>query len=373
MPTGDLFGQSAAPGDNGAAGLPLITNPAGAACVFVPGHIYKPNPLHIEPISKVAGPGALIDSERKFLANLIKHLGGDSQVKKEQIPAAIVQGQTEYYLLRNIDRSPGATRFRIGEGNWFYPDFIFWIIDHATEPQTQRICYIDPKGLEWGARGGWSNHKLLCFTYKLVEISQTFPKATLEDATPISLRFKGAFVSTSSYEQLKAAMAASPEFQVYGDDGTPVFPSLEQFGRCGIFFADRTDYIRQMMAWLNGNESILEQAMARAALASGLPADQIPSDEIGAFFLYELRRNAGKIEPALAEIVRHSLTASSLQQAEARMQLRARKELLPFLSEIRGIAARLTGGIANPAAIADPCRTLYRWILEHRQGDLPGG
>jgi len=119
MPTGDLFGQSTSPSDNGVAGLPLITNPAGAACVFVPGHIYKPNPLQVERIG--AGPGALIDSERRFLASLIRHLGGASQVSKEQIPAAIKQGQTEYYLLRNIDRSPGATRFRIGEGNWFYP------------------------------------------------------------------------------------------------------------------------------------------------------------------------------------------------------------------------------------------------------------
>jgi hypothetical protein len=351
------------------AGLPLITNPAGAACVFVPGHIYKPNPLDVTQIGKVAGPGALIDSERKFLASLIRHLGGDSQVLTEQIPAAIKQGQTEYYLLRNIDRSPGATRFRIGEGNWFYPDFIFRIVYYATAPQAQRICYIDPKGLEMGARGGWSNQKLLCFTYKLVEISQTFPQATLEDGTPISLRFKGAFISTSSYSQLKAAMAASPEFQVYGDDGASVFPSVEQFGRCGIFFADRTDYIAKMMAWLSGRESVLEQAMARAASALGLPSDQVPSDEIGAFFLYELRRNAGKIELALAEIVRHSLTASSLPQVEARMQLRARKELLPFLSESRGLKERLVGGIADPALISDPCRVLYRWSLEQGRGE----
>ena len=369
MPTGDLFGQSTGPGDNGVAGLPLITNPAGAACVFVPGHIYKPNPLQAEPPGKVAGPGGLIDSERKFLASLIRHLGGDSQVTKEQIPAAIKQGQIEYYLLRNIDRSPGATRFRIGEGNWFYPDFIFWIVDHATEPQAQRICYIDPKGLEMGARGGWSNHKLLCFTYKLVEISQTFPQATLEDGTPISLRFKGAFVSTSSYGQLQTAMAASPEFQVYGDDGAPVFPSVEQFGRCGIFFADRTDYIARMMAWLSGSESVLEQAMASAASALGRSTDQIPSDEIGAFFLYELQRNAGKIELALAEIVRHSLTASALLQVEARMQLRARKELLPFLSESRGIKERLVGGIADPALIPEPCRVLYEWSLVQGRGE----
>jgi hypothetical protein len=123
------------------------------------------------------------------------------------------------------------------------------------------------------------------------------------------------------------------------------------------------------MAWLSGRESVLEQAMARAASALGLPSDQVPSDEIGAFFLYELRRNAGKIELALAEIVRHSLTASSLPQVEARMQLRARKELLPFLSESRGLKERLVGGIADPALISDPCRVLYRWSLEQGRGE----
>jgi hypothetical protein len=363
----DLFGQAHTT-DDGVAGLPLITNSAGETLVFVPGHIYKPNPLDIERIGR-AGPGALINTERQFLAGLIEHLGAHKDVSPDQIPAAIKCGQTEYYLLRNIDRSPGAARFRVGYGNWFYPDFIFWIVDHATEPQTQRLCYIDPKGLEMGARGGWGNHKLLCFIYKLVEIGQRFPCATVKgDAsdvdTQVALRFKGVIVSTSKYAEIKANPATSADYGIHDDNGNRRFPSKEEFGRAGLFFAEDPKHIEQMMDWLQRDDSILELVMAKAAAANGQPHDRMPEDEIGAFFLYLLRRNAENINSALAELVRHALSAKSLEQVVERLQLSARKELMPYLSQSKGIKGSLLGVINDPALIPDPCRKLYRCLLE---------
>lgn len=369
MTTADLFGQSLHE-NSGAEGLPLITNSAGQTCVFVPGHLYKPNPLLAEKIGKITGPGALIDSERRFLASLIKHLGGESQVTPEQIPAAIKQGQVEYFLLRNIDRSPGATRFRVGDSNWFYPDFIFWMIDRSTHPQTQTLCYIDPKGLEMGARGGWRNHKLLSFIYELVKIGRRFPTAVVGEGTPVKLRFKGAFVSTSNYPQLQDAMSKSQDFHVYGSDqqDSQHFPSIGEFGRAGIFFDTEPNYIAHMMAWLCEGETVLDRVMASAVAANELPENALPADEIGAMFRYELRRHNDQIELALAKLVRYTLSATTLEQVVVRMQAKARKELLPHLIEKKGVIERLAGKITDPASIQNPCQVLYQWQQENCVG-----
>jgi len=147
--------------NDGAEGLPLITdNATGEILVHTPGHLYTPSPIAVDGIGKAAGPGALIKTEAEFIARLIRHLDqchAENEEVIKRIPAAIRQGQREYYLLRNLDRSPDGTRLRLAGEDWFYPDFIFWIIDKGTQPETQRLCYLDPKGLEMGMRGGW-NH-----------------------------------------------------------------------------------------------------------------------------------------------------------------------------------------------------------------------
>ena len=247
-------------------------------------------------------------------------------------------------------------RFRVGESNWFYPDFIFWIIDRSTRPETQTICYIDPKGLEMGARGGWSNYKLLSFLYKLAEVGRQYSDAQLEDGTPVRLRFKGAFISTSKHAQL--SQAAASEFGVLDNDGGTRFPTVEEFGRAGIFFSDRPDHIERMMEWLGSGSSVLDQAMVRASSTLDSQEPSCPADEIGAFHLYQLRKLSSRVEAALAELVRYSLTADTLDQVVERMQAFARKELLPFLSTNKGLKERIMGSIADPMGIANPCQAL---------------
>jgi hypothetical protein len=362
MSTGDLFGQAHVPME-GVAGLPLITNPAGEALVFVPGYLYKPTPLDIQRIGK-AGPAALNDTEHQFLQALIRHLGAEAQVTPDQLPAAIKGEHAEYFLLRNIDRSPGATRFRVGYGNWFYPDFIFWIVDHSQTPQTQRLCYIDPKGLEMGARGGWLNHKLQCLIYKLAEIGQAHPTATLNDGSQVNLRFKGAIVSTTPHAQLQGDPATRASFEVFDDQGKRHFPSQSEFAQAGIFFAESSSYIAQMMQWLSRDDTVLEQVMRQAATVFALPERAAPTDEIGAFALSLRLHHADNINAVLDLLIRHCLNAKSVDQALARLQAQARKELQPCLSRKKSLKGSLLGMIDDPERISDPCTKWFECLRE---------
>ena len=71
---GSLFDDVPCQND-GAEGLPLITDRAtDRLLVYTPGHLYTPSPVEVDRIGKAAGPGALIATEREFIARLIRHL-----------------------------------------------------------------------------------------------------------------------------------------------------------------------------------------------------------------------------------------------------------------------------------------------------------
>ncbi len=362
MAQSDLFGQAHVP-DEGVSGLPLVTNPGGKSLVFVPGYLYKPAPLDIQRLGK-AGPAALNDTEHQFLQALIRHLGAEKQVSPDQLPAAIKGEHSEYFLLRNIDRAPGATRFRVGYGNWFYPDFIFWIVEHAQTPQMQRLCYIDPKGLEMGARGGWLNHKLQCLIFKLAEIGQAYPNATLNDGSQVNLRFKGAIVSTTPHAQLQGDPATRASFEVFDDQGKRHFPSQSEFAQAGIFFAESAAYLGQMMQWLSRDDSVLELVMRQAAMALALPENTPASNEIGAFVLCLRLQHADNINAVLDQLIRRCLNAKSVDQAVARLQAQARKELQPCLSRKKSLKGSLLGMIDDPERISDPCTKWFECLWE---------
>ena len=356
----DLFNESSFQHD-GAEGLPLITDRAtDRLLVYSPGHLYTPSPVAVDRIGKAAGPGALIATERTFITKLIGYLDPDharNEDVSKRVPASIKQGQREYYLLRNLDRSPEGTRLRLAEENWFYPDFIFWIIDKATKPETQRLCYLDPKGLEMGMRGGWNHHKVLCFAYKLVEIASQLGDARDRNGQAVRFHLKGALISTTSHEELKKATASSSEFHVYDAAGRTVFPTYDDFAEGGIFFAEKTDHIERLMGYLLADESLLDQVMRRAAVAENLPEDALPDDEIGCFYRYLLRKNPDK-RAALGELVRYALTAGALDHVIARLQGESRKQLTPYLA--RGAIHKMTGGMEDVNRIARPCRELLR-------------
>lgn len=347
--------------NDGAEGLPLITDRAtDRLLVYTPGHLYTPSPVAVDRIGKAAGPGALIATEREFIAKLIRHLDPDharNEDVSKRIPAAIKQGQREYFLLRNLDRSPDGTRLRLAGEDWFYPDFIFWIIDKATRPETQRLCYLDPKGLEMGMRGGWNHHKVLCFAYKLVEIAGQLGDTRDRNRQPVKFRLKGALISTTPHKELKKATASSSECHAYDDAGRKGFPNVDDFAKGGVFFAEKTDHIERLMAYLLADDSPLDRVMRRAAVAENLPEDALPDDEIGCFYRYLLHENPDR-RIALGELVRHALTASDLDRVIARLQGESRKQLTPYLT--RGAIHKMTGGMEDVNRIAQPSRELLR-------------
>jgi len=363
-PSASLFDDAPFQHD-GAGGLPLISDGAtGSVLVHTPGHLYTPSPVAVDGIGKAASPGALIKTEAQFIARLIRRLDPQHRQNQEviqRLPAAIQQGQREYFLLRNLDRSPQGTRLRLADENWFYPDFIFWILDRSAQPETQRLCYLDPKGLEMGMRGGWSHSKVLCFAYKLVEIVSALPNPYNRNGQPVRLFLKGAFISTTRRDELEKATAGSQEFHVYDDAGYKVFPGYDDFASAGIFFAEKTDHIERLMAHLLAGESLLDQVMQRAATAHRSP-DALPADEIGCFFRYLLQRNAHSLSAALGELVRYALTAGDLNQVIARLQRESCKELLPYLRK-KGVMHKLTGGMENVERILQPCR---EWLERSR-------
>jgi hypothetical protein len=312
--------------------LRLITDRAGEVKVFVPGHLYKPSVLAAnktppEDASKTAGPGGLIDTESDFLADWVKYLDpelAENEAVRRRALAPIGHGPRKYFLLRNIDRAKSAARFRLGESNWFYPDFIFWIVDEGTTPTTQRLCYLDPKGLASDARGGWSHYKILCFLYKLVELQRQFPDAQLENGPRVKLHFRGAFLSTSSYVDLRQATTDSQVFHVYDENLNKVFPTREQFARAGIFFKEQPSYPERLMEYLMAEDSLLSTVMDQVAAAHQLPGDTPPTTEIGCFFRSLLAREKN-MEQALAEVVRYSLTAATAEEVIARMRRTSNK------------------------------------------------
>ena len=354
---------------DGAGGLPLISDGAtGSVLVHTPGHLYTPSPVAVDGIGKAAGPGALIATERKFIARLIRRLDpqhGQNQEVIQRLPAAIRQGQREYFLLRNLDRSPQGTRLRLAGENWFYPDFIFWILDASAQPETQRLCYLDPKGLEMGMRGGWNHSKILCFAYKLVEIASQLPTPHNRNGQPVRFLLKGAFISTTPREDLEKATAGSQEFHVYDDAGCKVFPDYDDFAQAGVFFAEKADHIERLMAYLLAEDVLLDQVM-RCAATAYRSSDVLPDNEIGCFFRGLLQRNAGSLSATLGELVRYTLTARDLNQVIARVQQESRKELLPYLK--KGVMRKMTGSMEDVERIPQPCR---EWLERPQKPAVP--
>lgn len=353
--------------DAGVEGLPLITEPnSGSVLVYTPGHLYKPSPVQVDRIGKQAGPGALEASEARFVAGLIRHLDPDHAQDSEvvqRIPAAIKQAGRDFFLLRNLDRSPDGTRLRMGDGNWFYPDFIFWLLNHAGQTEGQTMAFIDPKGLLMGTRGGWNNHKVLCFAYKLVEIAEQLGHTHDRQGRGVNFAMKGVFISTTQRERLEEETRATQEFHVYDDAGSKVFPGYDDFSRAGVFFAECGDHIERMMAYLISGPSLLDKVMARAASAQHLAAEELPEDEIGCFFRWSLT-NQGGLEPALGELIRFSLTATDEAHVVRRIQQHAREKLHPFME--KRLWHTLTNGVEDVNRIEQPCRTLLeRYFANH--------
>jgi len=92
-------------------------------------HLFVPILLKGKKIEKIT-PEGLVESEEKFILGLRSYL----KAKKEKFV------NYEIYLLRNFPKS-GVGFFNL---SGFYPDFVLWL----KKEETQKIVFIDPKGLQ---------------------------------------------------------------------------------------------------------------------------------------------------------------------------------------------------------------------------------
>ena len=110
--------------------LPLITDPRGAYEVRAPGSVFQP--VLLTPGQGIdVGPGKLGESEEKFVRDLIRFLyPAGNPPKSGQTP--LKWGDKDLWLKRNIEKDSRSFRLKVDESDWFYPDFIIWILDKET-------------------------------------------------------------------------------------------------------------------------------------------------------------------------------------------------------------------------------------------------
>jgi hypothetical protein len=182
--------------------LPLISDPQGHYEVFAPGSVYQPVLLTPQDNSIKAGPGVLNPDEERFVRDLIRWLyPANNPPRSEKTP--LKWEQKEIWLKRNIDKAPRSFRLRVDDSDWFYPDFILWILDYENKIQT--FGFVDPKGLLIGSGGGWADPKVVCALYMphVVELQLGRQCRVQWQGEPWQFRIRGVLLSVTPYEDLQ--------------------------------------------------------------------------------------------------------------------------------------------------------------------------
>jgi hypothetical protein len=242
-----------------------IIDPRGDVPVWVPGSVYQPLLLRSQMKDTGiihAGPGAMDEQEERFVIDLLLHLGGDGAAVGN-LGEPLLWGQKTLWLKRNIENQPTSLRFRLEDSNWFYPDFVLWIVDPAARVQT--VGFVDPKGLVVGTGGGWEDYKVLCTAYfpHVLEAKLGASLITGGDKDDAwTMRIRGVLVSTSDYDTL----SAQRKFYVNDKDMHLVPPSRDDFRRARILFMDEErNYISDMLNLLI-IDSEIDRLLREAAL-----------------------------------------------------------------------------------------------------------
>ena len=107
-------------------------------------HLYQP--LLVEDLRKRhnSTPPLLNEGETRLVKDLRHFLQGNPSATEKR----------ELFVLRNQSRGHGIGFFSPKDGDAFYPDFIFWLI----EDERQTIAFIDPHGI--GRSGGIKDPKI---------------------------------------------------------------------------------------------------------------------------------------------------------------------------------------------------------------------
>lgn len=245
--------------------LPWIIDPRGLDTIEVraPGSVFQPVLLTPHQPNIEVGPGKLDEHEEQFVRDLVTYLyphGG--QPWSDQTP--LKWGDREIWFKRNIEKKKDSFCLRVDDSDWFYPDFILWILDHSTKTQT--FGFVDPKGMIIGAGKGWADYKIVCTLYMPHVLERQLAENNQEveyQGKTWKFRVRGALISTAPF----ANLAAQGKFRALDDNDTMNPPNQEEFKRGRIAFQKQGDnsYIKDVLDLLI-NDSALDDLLARTAL-----------------------------------------------------------------------------------------------------------
>jgi hypothetical protein len=338
--------------------LPWIVDATlGAIEVRAPGSIYEPILLTPQQQHIEVRPGKLHEREELFVRDLIKHLyphGG--QPWSAQTPLKW-EGR-EVWFKRNVENRKDSFCLRVDDSDWFYPDFILWIIDRAT--RTQTFGFVDPKGLQLGIGKGWGDYKVVSTLYMPHVVERQLGVDGLKvdyEGAEWTFRIRGVLVSTSSY----ANLSEQAKFAVHNEHDKLVAPSLEDFRHGRIVFQERKhEYIGQMLDLLI-QDAELDEALKRVAALFDAGGNLSAVDELDHDLLIRHRALGESCSESdfVQDLVRDTLKFPDPAQAAAMRGRRAAEKLGRYASE-----GRLMGLGAEKAAVLynhpTPCAELWK-------------
>lgn len=336
--------------------LPLIIEDGGKLEVLAPGHLYQP--LLLDPGNGAAdikiSPGALEANERKFVVDLIKRLYPDGSPPRS-LGAPLKWGNREIHLRRNLEKDPGSFRLRVDDSDWYYPDFIVWIIDREEKIQT--FGFVDPKGLYSGVGGGWGDYKVVATTYMPHVIEQQVGVAGRHldiGGESWAFRIRGVLLSTSTFAQVQQ----EAKFKACGADGIDVSPTREALRRGRIVFQEDKDYIDQVLALMT-EDSPVDGLLRRAAEIFHSGESPAPRDQKDAYLHVERLRQPDADGPFAERILKDLLLCDDMVTLQGAATVRAMGEYMSLAADDPN-AAKTCG---------DPMK-LFSMLLDHKLGNL---
>ncbi len=334
--------------------LPLILNPQGRFEVMAPGSVYQPILLTPREDGIEVGPGKLEKNEKKFVQDLITFLyPAGNPPKSPKTP--LKWGDYRLWLKRNIEKDPDSFRLRVDDSNWFYPDFILWVVDKKDKIQT--LGFIDPKGLAIGAGGGWSDYKIVSTIYMPYVLETQIKHAGPlldQNGDAWQFRIRGVLVSTTSFSGLKE----QAKFSLRTKDGEDIPPDENDFRRARIVFqTDEIAYIETVLNLLS-SDTPFDGVVESAAQVLQLGDEFTPTNETH----YELLLRADGASKTDAEyiggVVRDYLKPDDRGNLGQWAVKKRRSELLDYAKPggAWGFGAEKAAVFRD---IAEPCRELW--------------
>jgi hypothetical protein len=146
-----------------------------------------------------------------------------------------------------LAKNEGSFRLRVDDSDWFYPDFIVWIIDHKNKEQI--IGFVDPKGLAIGTQKGWADPKVVATVFVPHVLQRVIANQSINYmGAEWNLKIRGILVVTrTGINELKQ----HAKFSIKQADCEDKSPSEAEFQNARIIFQKNDlSYIDQTLALL---------------------------------------------------------------------------------------------------------------------------